>query len=84
MALDGAKPDLARPLLEGLVADIEHHDLEAWEPQLCATVYASLLGAIRASGRGKSGPIDAGAREQSVFDRLYRLDPRSALNLSDL
>jgi type VI secretion system protein VasJ len=84
MALDGAKPDLARPLLEGLVDDIERHDLEAWEPELCATVYTSLLDAIRASGRGKSGPMDAGGREQSVFDRLYRLDPRSALNLSGL
>jgi type VI secretion system protein VasJ len=82
MALDGAKPDLARPLLEGLVHDIEHHDLEAWEPELCALVYASLLGAIRASGRGTGGPMDAGGREQSVFDRLYRLDPRIALNLS--
>ena len=84
MALDGAKPDLARPLLEGLVDDIERHDLEVWEPELCATVYTSLLDAIRASGRGKSGPMDAGGREQSVFDRLYRLDPRSALNLSGL
>jgi type VI secretion system protein VasJ len=82
MAIDGSKPDLARPMLESLLDDIHRHGLEAWEPSLCAAVYASLLVAIRASLRAKSGPPDLAGKEQLVFDKLCRLDPASAIKLS--
>ncbi len=82
MALDGSKPELARPMLENLLEDIQRHGLEAWEPALCATVYASLVVAIRAALRAKSGPADLAGKEQIVFDKLCRLDPASAIKLS--
>ena len=36
-------------MLERLATDAEHHDLEAWEPALCATLYSYLVVAIRDS-----------------------------------
>ena len=82
MALEGSRPELARPMLESLLEDIQRHGLEAWEPALCAAVYASLVTAIRASGRGKSGPSELAGKEQFAFDKLCRLDPASAIKLS--
>jgi len=72
MALKGGKSDLARPLLEGLVAEAEAHGLEHWEPELAARTYELLLKA-RAGVKGPSQPTD-----QEVFDRLCRLDPAAA------
>jgi type VI secretion system protein VasJ len=82
MAIDGGKSDLARPMLESLLDDIHRHGLEAWEPALCASVYASLVVAIRTALRAKTGPPDLAGREQIVFDKLCRLDPASAIKLS--
>jgi type VI secretion system protein VasJ len=82
MAIEGSKPELARPMLESLLDDIHRHGLEAWEPGLCASVYSLLLVAIRASLRAKNGPPDLAGKEQIVFDKLCRLDPASAIKLS--
>lgn len=82
MALDGAKPELARGMLEYLNGDIERHGLETWEPALCATFYAHLLVATREVSRAKGGSPDLEAREQFLFDKLCRLDPASAIRLS--
>jgi len=76
MALKGGKADLARPLLEGLVAEAQTHGLEHWEPELAARTYELLLKArtgAGANGKGTSQPPD-----QEVFDRLCRLDPAAA------
>jgi len=74
MALKGGKSDLARPLLEGLVAEAEAHGLEHWEPELAARTYELLLKArVGAGGKGSAHPPD-----QEVFDRLCRLDPAAA------
>jgi len=74
MALKGGKSDLARPLLEGLVAEAEAHGLEHWEPELAARTYELLLKArTGAGGKGGAHPPD-----QEVFDRLCRLDPAAA------
>ena len=82
MALEGSKPELARPMLESLLEDIQRHGLEAWEPSLCAAVYASLLVAIRAASRAKNASPDLTGKEQFAFDKLCRLDPASAIKLS--
>jgi type VI secretion system protein VasJ len=78
MALDAQKPTLARPILEGLVRQIETHGLEAWEPSRCVTVYAALLSAIRAT---KPPIVDASQREAFIIDKLCRLDPALAVRL---
>jgi type VI secretion system protein VasJ len=82
MALDAAKHDLARGMLEHLVADVERHGLETWEPATCATLYTYLLVASREVSRARGGSPDLVAREQYLFDKLCRLDPASAIKLS--
>jgi hypothetical protein len=69
-------------MLESLLEDIQRHGLEAWEPSLCAAVYASLLVAIRAASRAKNASPDLTGKEQFAFDKLCRLDPASAIKLS--
>jgi type VI secretion system protein VasJ len=83
MALDAAKHDLARGMLEHLVADVERHGLETWEPATCATLYTYLLVASREVSRARGGSPDLVAREQYLFDKLCRLDPASAIKLSN-
>ena len=82
MALDAAKPDLARGMFEHLMAEVERHALETWEPAACATLYTYLFTATREVARAKGGSPDLEAREQSLFDKLCRLDPASAIRLS--
>jgi len=82
MALDGSKAELARPMLEHLLADVERFNLESWEPALCATLYSYLLVATREVTRARGDSPDLVAREQHLFDKLCRLDPASAIKLS--
>jgi type VI secretion system protein VasJ len=82
MALDAAKHDLARGMLEHLLSDVERHGLEIWEPATCATLYSYLLAATREVARAKGGSPDLEAKEQKLFDKLCRLDPASAIKLS--
>ena len=82
MALDSAKPELARAMLEHLVGDVERHGLETWEPATSATLYTLLIAATREVLRAKGGSPDLEARQQYLFDKLCRLDPASAIKLS--
>jgi type VI secretion system protein VasJ len=83
MALDAAKHDLARSMFEHLVADIERHGLDAWEPATSATVYTHLIVATREVARARGGGSpELASREQYLFDKLCRLDPASAIKLS--
>jgi type VI secretion system protein VasJ len=82
MALDAAKPDLARGMLEHLLSDVERHGLEIWEPATCATLYSYLFTATREVVRAKGGSPELEAKEQQLFDKLCRLDPASAIKLS--
>jgi type VI secretion system protein VasJ len=82
MALDGSKAELARPMLEHLLADVERYSLESWEPALCATLYSYLLVATREVSRARGDSPDLVAREHHLFDKLCRLDPASAIKLS--
>jgi type VI secretion system protein VasJ len=82
MALDAAKHDLARGMLEQMLHDVERHGLETWEPATCATLYSQLLVATREVSRAKGEPQDLVARQQQLFDKLCRLDPAAAIRLS--
>jgi type VI secretion system protein VasJ len=82
MALDASKHEIARGMLEHLVADVERHGLETWEPATCATLYSYLLVASREVSRARGGSPDLVAREQYLFDKLCRLDPASAIKFS--
>jgi type VI secretion system protein VasJ len=82
MALDAAKHDLARSMFEHLVADIERHGLDTWEPTTSASVYTNLIVATREVARAKGGSPELASREQHLFDKLCRLDPASAIKLS--
>jgi type VI secretion system protein VasJ len=79
MAVKASRPDVARAILERLVGDVERHDLETWEPSLCATLYGALLSAVRDGARGKAPSPEAAARDQAIFDKLCRVDPAGAL-----
>ncbi|HSC85860.1 MAG TPA: type VI secretion system domain-containing protein, partial [Polyangiaceae bacterium] len=83
MALKGGKPELARPLLDGLVRDADQHGLEQWEPELCARLYESLLKSRQSGAKGAAAMPALGALSDSeAFDRLCRLDPGAALRLA--
>lgn len=79
LAISGGKPEVARPILEGLLTEADRHQLEVWEPELCA----GLLSALYLCRKATSKP---GPEEDSVwsviFARLCRLDPAAALRLS--
>jgi hypothetical protein len=83
MALDGARPDLAHAILDHLVADVEGHGLETWEPALCATLYAYLLAATREVSRARGDSPDLVAKAHLLFDKVCRLDPASAIKLTN-
>ena len=82
MALRASRPDLARPILEGLVVEAEEHRLEHWEPALCAQLYAALLKARTA--KGATAGTDSQLSNEGIFDRLCRLDPAAAMKAGPL
>lgn len=69
LATDAGAPEVARPILEDLVTIAATHALEAWEPSLCAQLYARLYQCL---------PVDAPERARA-FEVLCRLDPGAAL-----
>ena len=79
LAISGGKPEVARPILEGLLVEADRHQLEAWEPELCASLLSALFVCRKTTSK-------ASAEEDSVwtviFGRLCRLDPAAALRLS--
>jgi len=82
MAIDAAKHDLARGMLEQMLHDVERHGLETWEPATCATLYSQLLVATREVSRAKGETPELTVRQQQLFDKLCRLDPAAAIRLS--
>jgi len=83
MALEGGKTEVARPMLEGLMNEVDQHSLESWEPMLCATLYGLLLTCLKAPpAAGKTPSPDLPTRQAFLFDKLCRLDPAAALRLA--
>ena len=79
LGISGGKPEVARPILEGLLAEADRHKLEDWEPELCATLFSALL--LCRKGTAKPG-ADEDQVWGAIFARLCRLDPAAALRLS--
>ena len=69
LAMNAGAHEVARPILEGLVAIATAHSLETWDPTLCAQLYAGLYRCL---------PLDAPDRAK-IFEVLCRLDPGQAL-----
>ncbi|MEP0548447.1 MAG: type VI secretion system protein TssA [Rhodothermales bacterium] len=79
----GGRPAVARPLLEGLEAEIAAHRLDAWEPALAVEVWTALHGCYVALERSASPDqkptfIQAAAR---VFERVCATEPGRGLAL---
>ncbi|MBK6693767.1 MAG: type VI secretion system domain-containing protein [Myxococcales bacterium] len=79
MAIEQGQFQLARAVLESLLDVVGRHQLEEWDPALCASLYQLLIQALR--GQGGENP-DQGAREAQLFDKLCRIDPEAALALT--
>ncbi len=78
LALQGSQKSVARPILEGLALEVERHGLEAWEPELAARVYASLLSCLNKDAK----EAEEVAKFSALFDKLCRLDPAAAIALA--
>jgi type VI secretion system protein VasJ len=79
LAISGGKPEVARPILEGLLTEADRHQLEVWEPELCGSLLSALYLCRKATA--KPGPEEDSVWS-TVFNRLCRLDPAAALRLS--
>lgn len=79
IALDRDAAELARAMLNGLLEDVERHELERWDPVLCTELYRLLLQAMRAENPAN---VARSRREALLFEKLCRLDPRAALLLA--
>jgi len=82
LCLDSGRVILAAPLLEELETLIDRHNLEAWEPDLCKTVYTALLSARRLllKDTRKATP-ELIQKTNLLQDRLSRLDPTALLSM---
>jgi type VI secretion system protein VasJ len=80
----GERPAVARPILEGLEADIEAYRLSVWEPELALEVWTALYACYRAFERAAEAdqkPALHGAAER-VFERVCAAAPGRALALA--
>lgn len=76
LAIAAGKDGIAQPLLEDVAATIEAHKLDAWEdPELIASDLSKLM---RYSKKIQGNAGD----KQKIFERICRLDPVQALNVS--
>jgi type VI secretion system protein VasJ len=72
---------IARAQLEELEKIAEHHQLAAWQPELCAEVYAGLYTCYRTLNQGYEAAPEAREREQRALERLSQLDAGTAFKL---
>lgn len=63
-------------ILDALVREADKHQLDEWEPELAAQVYAALIGARRAAGSNLA-PVTV--PDDELMSRLCRLAPAQAL-----
>ena len=73
--------DIARAQLEALEKVAEEHHLAAWDPDLCAELYANLYRARKAVAAQNYDDLDAQKRASAAFDRLCTLDAALALKV---
>ena len=73
--------DIARAQLEALEKVAEEHHLAAWDPDLCAELYANLYRVRKAVAAQNYDDLDAQKRASAAFDRLCTLDAALALKV---
>jgi type VI secretion system protein VasJ len=83
LCVRGERPAVARPLLEGLEADVDAHRLDVWEPALALEVWTALHECYRALERGAEADRKAalGDAASRVFERVCAAAPGRALGL---
>jgi len=74
--VDAGHENVAMPILEQLIADIENHKLEEWEAGELVAAPMALL--YRVLTKNESDPSTA----QSLYLRICRLDPIQAISFS--
>ncbi len=73
--------DIARAQLEGLERLAEEHRLSAWDPELCAEVYANLYKARRAQAALGTDDPELARKISQTFERLCEIDASRALGV---
>ncbi|NUO54953.1 MAG: type VI secretion system protein TssA [Polyangiaceae bacterium] len=81
LALQNQLLDMARAQLEALERTAEEHRLAAWDPVLCAELYANLYKARRAASQVTMDDPDLGKRTAQSFERLCELDAARAFQV---
>jgi type VI secretion system protein VasJ len=83
LCVRGERPAVARPILEGLEADVDAHRLDVWEPALALEVWTALHECYRALERGAEADRKAALGEAAarVFERVCAAAPGRALGL---
>lgn len=81
----GGRPAVARPILEGLEAEVEVHRLDVWRPALALDLWAALHGCYGALQRTAEGEQKAALQEAAdrVFERICAADPARALTVME-
>ncbi len=79
LLLLAGKPDLAAPLNEKNLADIEAHDLEAFDPDLALQALLLVHETCRAVNSEESNSL-----EKQILARIVRLDPGQAMRIVGL
>jgi type VI secretion system protein VasJ len=80
LCLAAGRASVARPLLEDLDRQIEHHGLVEWEPELCAQTWTLMQRCYQGLAEGDGAtPEEVRSRMVDVFGKLCRLDVRMAL-----
>ena len=79
----GGRPAVARPILEGLDAEIATHRLDLWEPALALDVWTALHGCYRSLERTADATLKPTLNEAAsrVFERVCAAEPGRGLAL---
>jgi type VI secretion system protein VasJ len=82
LCLQAGQFAVVRAQLLGLGEDVERRGLRAWQPRLCAELYATLYAAFRGLyPNAEEIPPEERARQNHTFEQLCQLDPAQALKL---
>ncbi len=73
--------DIARAQLEGLERLAEEHRLSAWDPELCAEMYASLYRVRKAQSQANYDDVELQKKTAQSFEKLCELDAAQAFRL---
>lgn len=85
LCVRGGQPAVARPILEGLEAEVEAHRLDAWMPSLALDLWAALHGCYGSLKRTAEGEQKATFQQAAdrVFERICAVDPARALTVME-